>query len=223
VANGLTQLEQKKYKLAAEYFLNLNFEKFRVPELISVRDVAVYGALFGLVAFERKELKDKVINNLGFNNFLENVPEVKELLYNFYNHNYSGCFHIWHKLRPSLEIDIHLHDHLNNLYEKIRSKSLVQYFFPFLSVDLKKMATAFNTTVSDLEKELCALIMDGSIKGRIDSQNKILYARQTDQRSSTFESTLKTGVEVENTYKTLLLRMSIHKAELIVKQKPDEP
>ena len=50
---------------------------------------------------------------------------------------------------------------------------MAQYFSPFVSVDMTLMASAFNTPVEALEKELAQLIMDGKIASRIDSQNKV--------------------------------------------------
>ena len=76
-------------------------------------------------------------------------------------------------LQPDLLLDVHLHDHVASLYQKIRSKAIVQYFSPFISVDLNTMAAAFNTDVVGLEKELSGLIMEGSIEARIDSHNKV--------------------------------------------------
>ena len=48
-----------------------------------------------------------------------------------------------------------------------------QYFSPFSSVDLHRMAAAFNTTVPSLEDELTQLILDGQISARIDSNAKV--------------------------------------------------
>lgn len=48
-----------------------------------------------------------------------------------------------------------------------------QYFSPYLSADMRKMAEAFNTTITDLEDELMQLILDGQINARIDSHNKV--------------------------------------------------
>lgn len=42
-----------------------------------------------------------------------------------------------------------------------------------MSADLEKMAAAFNTTISALEDELMALILEGQIQARIDSHNKV--------------------------------------------------
>jgi COP9 signalosome complex subunit 1 len=116
-----------------------------------------------------------------------------------------------------LLLDIYLHQHVASLYEKVRNKALVQYFSPFASVDLNIMAQAFNTTVANLEKELSRLIMEGSIQARIDSHNKRLYARQTDQRSSTFEKTVRLGEEYQETSKAMLLRVNILRNDFVVK------
>ena len=53
------------------------------------------------------------------------------------------------------------------------SFALLQYFKPYLSADLRKMAEAFNTTVDELEVELKKLILDGKMSARIDSHAKV--------------------------------------------------
>lgn len=79
------------------------------------------------------------------------------------------------------------------------------------------MATAFNTTVAGLEKELSYLIMEGSIQARIDSHNKRLFARQTDQRSSTFQNALRIGDDYQHNAKALLQRVNFLKNDFVVK------
>ena len=46
-------------------------------------------------------------------------------------------------------------------------------YSPYLSADLRLMASSFNTTVNQLEDELMSLILDGQIQARIDSHNKV--------------------------------------------------
>ncbi|KAL0913127.1 hypothetical protein M5K25_016561 [Dendrobium thyrsiflorum] len=53
-------------------------------EVIAPQDVATYGGLCALASFDRTELKNKVIDNISFRNFLELVPEVRELINDFY-------------------------------------------------------------------------------------------------------------------------------------------
>ncbi|CAI9101716.1 OLC1v1039108C1 [Oldenlandia corymbosa var. corymbosa] len=211
-AAALAHLEGKKYKLAARKFLEV------VPELgnsytevIAPQDVATYGGLCALASFDRTELKSKVIDNINFRNFLELVPEVRELIQDFYTSRYASCLEYLGNLKNNLLLDIHLHDHVETLYGQIRNKALIQYTHPFVSVDLQMMANAFKTSISGLEKELEALITDNQIQARIDSHNKILYARHADQRNATFQRVLQTGDEFNRDVKAMLLRASLVK------------
>jgi COP9 signalosome complex subunit 1 len=211
-AAGLANLEAKKYKLAARKFLETGPELgSHYNEVIAAQDVATYGGLCALATFDRAELKSKVIDNSNFRNFLELVPEVRELINDFYSSHYASCLEYLGNLKANLLLDIHLHDHVETLYDQIRHKALIQYTHPFVSVDLNMMANAFKTTVVGLEKELEALITDNQIQARIDSHNKILYARHADQRNATFQRVLETGREFDRDVRSMLLRSNLIK------------
>ncbi|KAI3972229.1 hypothetical protein MKW92_019877 [Papaver armeniacum] len=211
-AAGLAHLESKKYKLAARKFLETGPELANTyTEVIAPQDVATYGGLCALASFDRAELKSKVIDNFNFRNFLELVPEVREIINDFYSSRYASCLEFLENLKANLLLDIHLHDHVETLYSQIRHKALIQYTHPFVSVDLRMMADAFKTDVSGLEKELEALITDNQIQARIDSHNKILYARHADQRNSTFKNVLQSGDEFDRDVKSMLLRANVLK------------
>ncbi|XP_051132849.1 COP9 signalosome complex subunit 1-like [Andrographis paniculata] len=217
-AAGLAHLETKAYKLAARKFLETGIELGNnYTEVIAPQDIATYGGLCALASFDRAELKSKVIDNVNFRNFLELVPEVRELINDFYTSRYATCLEYLKNLKPNLLLDIHLHDHVETLYEQIRSKALIQYTLPFLSVDLQMMADAFKTSVSGLEKELESLITDNQIQARIDSHNKILYARHADQRNSTFQRVLQTGSQFDQEVRTMLLRANLIKHDYNLK------
>ncbi|OAY64372.1 COP9 signalosome complex subunit 1 [Ananas comosus] len=213
-AAGLANLEAKKYKLAARKFIETGPELGNnYTEVIAPQDVAVYGGLCALASFDRTELKKKVIDNINFRNFLELVPEVRELINDFYASRYASCLEYLENLKPNLLLDIHLHDHVNTLYTEIRHKAIIQYTLPFISVNLHTMAGAFKTSVTGLEKELEVLITNNQIQARIDSHNKILYARHADQRNATFQRALQTGTEFEREIRAMLLRANLIKHE----------
>jgi COP9 signalosome complex subunit 1 len=194
VISGLTNMTTGKFRIAARKFVETPVESTTsYAEIISANDVAIYGGLCGLATFDRSELKAKLIDNTSFKNFLELVPEVREVIRDFHNSNYTTCLNQLEKMKDVLMLDVHLCPHVTALYEQIRQKALKQYVSPFLSVDLNKMAVAFNTTVQILEKEVAQLIMDGGIHARIDSHNKVLYARRNNERQTTYEKALNTG------------------------------
>jgi len=119
-----------------------------------------------------------------------------------------------------LLLDLYLHSHVDSLYSQIRNRALCQYFSPYLSSDMHKMAAAFNTTVVSLEDEVMQLILEGRINARIDSHRKVLFAKDTDQRSSTFEKSFEMGVEFQKRTKALILRAAVVRSQIQVKSPP---
>jgi len=73
------------------------------------------------------------------------------------------------------------------------------------------MASVFTTTVESLEKDIAKLIVEKQIKARIDSHNKILYARVTDQRNNTFQSVMELGDNYLRDTEAQILRMNVMK------------
>ena len=86
-----------------------------------------------------------------------------------------------------------------------------------VTVDMKRMADAFNTPVMDLERELATLIMAGQIPARIDSHNKVLHARHADQRTATFQKALGMGDDYVRDSMALLLRINLMRHDFVVK------
>lgn len=58
------------------------------------------------------------------------------------------------------------------------------------------MADVFRTSAEELEEELVKLIESGLLSARIDSFNKILHARTTDQRVEIYQKYIYAGVHV---------------------------
>ncbi|PVD38769.1 hypothetical protein C0Q70_01392 [Pomacea canaliculata] len=221
-AAGLADLATRKYKSAAKYFLQTSFDHCDFPELLSPSNVAMYGALCALASFDRQELQVNVISSSSFKQFLELEPQLRDILHNFYDSKYASCLKLLAEIRDNLLLDMYLAPHVSSLYTQIRNRALCQYFSPYLSADMRKMAAAFNTSVGALEDELMQLILDGQINARIDSHNKILYAKDTDQRSSTFERALAIGREYQRRTKALVLRSAVLKNQIHVKSPPRE-
>lgn len=213
---ALAQLAMKSYETAATLFLSCAFDDAVMPHLISRKDVATYGALCALASFSRSVLKDKIIDNPGFKEFLELVPEIRELVKQYYASQYATCLTVMDKIKSDLQLDLYLADHVEFLYKRIRDKMLTQYFSPFLSVDMSTMAQQFNTSVNDLEGELSELIAKKTIQARIDSDKKVLHARKVDQRVQTFKHAIEVGKSYKIHMQAILLRAAMTKANISV-------
>lgn len=177
--------------------------------ILTPSNIAVYGSLCALATYSRDELANDLVNSSAFKQFAELEPQLREAVQKFYESKYAACLQILDSLKNIFRIDMFLAPHVERLYRSIRSKALVQYFEPYSAADMHKMADAFNTTVQELEKEIIALIYDGQIKARIDSHNKILYAKDIDPRTTIFERATKTGKLWQRQTRALITRSAI--------------
>lgn len=216
-AAGLADLATKKYKSAAKHFLQANFDHCDFPDMLSNNNVAIYGGLCALATFDRQELQKNVISSGSFKLFLELEPQVRDIVFKFYESKYASCLKLLNEMRDNLLLDMYLAPHVKPLYTMIRNRALIQYFSPYLSADMRKMSEAFNSSISALENEIMQLILDGQIQARIDSHNKILYAKDADQRCSTFEKAINVGKEYQRRTRMLILRTAMLKNHIHVK------
>ncbi|XP_077272434.1 COP9 signalosome subunit 1b [Temnothorax americanus] len=217
VAAGLAELATRKYKMAAKHFLQASLDHCDCPELLSPGNVALYGGLCALATFDRHELQKQVIFSSSFKLFLELEPQLRDIIFKFYESKYASCLKLLDEIKDNILLDMYIAPHVNLLYTQIRNRALIQYFSPYLSADMRRMATAFNRTVSELEDELMQLILDGQIQARIDSHNKILYAKDVDQRSTTFEKSMSVGKDYQRRTRMLILRAAMLKQQIHVK------
>jgi len=216
-AGGLADLMTRKYSAAAKQFLAASLDHCECPDLLSPNNVAIYGGLTALATFDRAELYKQVISSAQFKLFLELEPQLREVIQCFYDSRYGQCLKLLEDMKDNLLLDIYLAPHINTLFSMIRNRGLVQYFSPYSSADLNKMANSFNTSVINLENELMKLILDGSIAARIDSHNKVLLAQDVDQRSQTFSKAVEMAELYQRRARMLVLRSAILKANISVK------
>ncbi|XP_034661212.1 COP9 signalosome complex subunit 1b-like [Drosophila subobscura] len=220
-AAGLAEMQLKKYKAAAEHFLNANFDHFELPEMISTNNVAVYGGLCALATFDRPELR-RLLSSQSFKHFLEMEPQLRDIVVLFHESKYASCLTLLDEIRDNLLIDIYMAPHVGTLYTQIRKRAMIQYFSPYMSADMHKMAVDFKTSVGDLENEVMQLILDDQIQARIDSHNKILYAKESDQRNITMERALALGKSYQRNTRMLILRAAMRKSGIQVKSDGSE-
>jgi COP9 signalosome complex subunit 1 len=216
-AAGLAELATKKYKSAAKHFLQANFDHCDFPEMISTQNLATYGGLCALATFDRQELQKNVIASSSFKLFLELDPQIRDIIFKFYESKYASCLKLLDEIRDNLLLDMYIAPHVNTLYTQIRNRALIQYFSPYLSADMREMAKAFNRSVQALENEIMQLILEGQIQARIDSHNKILYAKDADQRSATYEKALNIGKDYQRRTRMLILRAAMLKNQIFVR------
>jgi len=217
-STGLQFLRAGSYRNAAQSFLSCTIDiDGQYNDVMSAKDIAVYGSIAALVTYNRHDLKDQVLNNQRFKNFLELVPAWRKIIVDFQSSKYKDCFLALDKLKADLLLDMYLAPHVHKLINKIYDRALTQYFRPFTSVKLTSMAAAFSMDVPQLQNQLAYLIADNKIQARIDSHSKVLIARHADARSNTYEQALALGNKYVRDCKSLLMRLSLVENDFAVK------
>ncbi|THH02120.1 hypothetical protein EW145_g6799 [Phellinidium pouzarii] len=220
VAIGLACLGQTSYEKAAVTFLKLGPPKGLEDwngKIITPSDIAIYGTLCALATLSRGAIKAQLQQNEVFSVYLEQEPYVREIVTAYMGSKFKTVLELLDRYSSRHYLDIHLGAHIHDLTNLIRDRALVLYFRPFATVKLEKMGAAFGLTVEELERLVVGLIQSNSIKGRVDSRNKILKASVVDQRSILFTHAAQAGAQIEATNRKLLLRMRLQQADLIVK------
>lgn len=227
-AMGLATLDSGYYKEAAESFLETDprmaSAKMDDPndeesfnEVLTPNDIAVYGGLCALASMNRDELQKQVLENSSFRNYLELEPHIRRAISFFVSSKYSACLSILESYKTDYLLDIHLQRHIPELYFRIRSKAIQQYFIPFSCVTLSALASAFNTDESTIETELTRLIKQGPLDARIDLVDRVLLANTVDERTKVHDEALAMAKNYERTAHLRILRMEIINAGLEVR------
>merc|ERR1719199_2506258 len=211
-AYGLYYMTAGKYKEAASNFAQVKPQDLGSPfsDILCAQDVALYAVLCALASLDRNEVQSKLLDS-SFRECLDLVPHIQELTLDFCNCKYAACLSALEKLKEALSLDVHLHSQVNDICQQIRSKGMVQYFAPFLSVSLHSMAEAFNTNVEGIQSEVAQLVGKQQIQAKIDSHKKVLHVRHANQRRQTYQNALRVSQDFCDTTQALVLRMNLLK------------
>ena len=181
VVSGIALMGLGNFLEAARQLLHVDFSvaPTEYSSVASPNDIAVYGGLLALATMDRAELQRNVLDNQSFRTFLENEPHIRKAVSSFVNGRYSNCLSILETSRSDYMLDIYFSQHVSEVYSRIRTKCIVQYFIPYSCVTLESLEGAFAQPGHPIEKELINMIRSGSLRARIDAKNKacILYVQ----------------------------------------------
>lgn len=224
--NGLLNMSLNNFREAANYFIKTSPTYLTAEpaagivwqkEVITPNDVATYGGLCALASMDRTELQDRVLGNSDFRNFLELEPHIRRSINLFCNSKYSACLEVLEGYRNDYLLDVHLSKVLGAMYNRIRTKSIVQYFIPFSCVTLDEMATKFPSIGSPIEEELEEMINNGTLDARIDLVDRLLISPPTNPRHDVHADALTMAEKYDHTLRLRLTRLNMLAAGMEIK------
>lgn len=262
VANAVAEMGQSEYAKAAREFLNISPPQpsssgqssssssrenaaTSAAHYIPPADIGLYGVLCAMASFSRPQFKRMVVDNANLRPFLEHTPFLKDVIQDYYNSRFLQALQTLDENATRMRLDIHLSRHVDDVLAKIKDKMVEQYFEPFRSVKLEKMASAFGWNTSALEKTLVRLIQSGSMRARIDKQAQVscsqihrglcdtplspqpdtvlqtVVSYEPDKRDVLYERALKVADANALSAQKLTYRMRLIQNELIVDARKD--
>ena len=227
-AHGLTSLASGNYRDAAIDFIGTDprmsqaklddpIDEEAYNEVLTPSDIAVYGGLCALATMERGELQETVLNNTNFRNYLELEPHIRRAITYFVSSKYSPCLQILDSYRADYLLDLYLQPHFQNLYHEIRCKAIRDCLTPFSCITMSALAKIFNSDEEAIILEIQQMIKRGQINARINSVDRVLYAKQKNGRANVFDTALAAAKEYERTSHLRIMRMQVINASLEVK------
>jgi len=191
-AQALADMSAKRYDAAAVKFLQIKFDTFDFSVVLSNANVALYGGLCALASLDRSELKAQVLQSSNFKQFLELEPAIREIITAYYEFRFLDALKSLEQVKPTLQLDIFVAGHVDDMYDKIRQKFLQQYMKPFDRANLSKMATSFGKSLSSIEKDVADLIAADLIQARIDHKEGVIIATKENKRREAIRESIKT-------------------------------
>jgi COP9 signalosome complex subunit 1 len=231
---GLSQMCSSQYRDAARSFLNVSPAFINSPEVAGIKfqkevltgnDVAVYGGLCALASMDRSELQEFVLSDTEFRQFLELEPHIRRAISAFCSSKYSTCLEVLEEYRADYLLDMYLSPFVQEIYQRIRSKSIVQYFKPFSCVSLDEMANKFQMTGDGIpiEDELTFMINAGLLNARIDLVERLLISPPTNPRHIIHADALKMAETYDHTLRLRLTRLNMQNAGFEVRVPKADP
>ncbi|CED83824.1 Protein arginine N-methyltransferase CARM1 [Phaffia rhodozyma] len=210
IARALSSLGLGAYEKAAREFLAVkgDFEEW-AHTVISPTEVAICGSLCALASLRRLALKSELLLNDDFRAYVDEEGYVRDLVDAFVDGKYKDCLSLLEKYSSRHRLTPFLSPHVSSLTASIRRRALVQYYQPFQSVKLSRMADAFGCSEDSLLTEATYLVDSGEIAAKIDLVEKILSTQKADPRSSLFRMTLKEGEACQAASRRAILRMKL--------------
>merc|ERR1719204_1814182 len=172
---GLYHLKRGDFFLASQHFVGVE-RMGDFNRVLTARDVGVYGCLTAMASLDRKGLQIQILDRLTFQMFLNKTPTIKQLVLAMFHSKYNELMKGLDNITKDLQLDIYLAPVLEKLLQSIRAKALLQYFKPFSSMDLNRMAKDFGVSLGTMEDELHVAIQNGKIQAKIDLAKHILLA-----------------------------------------------
>jgi len=186
---GLCSMIDGSYSAAANAFLDTDTSVLgsSFNNVIAARDIALYSCLCALATMDPPKMKHMILDSKSIKASLEQVPWARSLVHSFCSSDFGACLSLLHGKEEEMMMDMYLAPHVQPLFKRIFTRTLIQYCHPYNSLDLTRMCSALGMPLNTLEGELASLIANEQMLFRIDSARHQLHRKVQNDRDVAIE------------------------------------
>jgi 26S proteasome regulatory subunit N7 len=192
VYEGLYAMSVRDFAKAAGLFLE-TISTFTSYELMTYPQFVTYTVYVSLFSLERRQLHEKVIKGSEILEVLHDCPDVRKILFSFYECQYGDFFQALAEAEGTLKKDRYLFPHYAFYIREMKVKGYTQLLESYRSLTLTFMAEAFGVTEDYIDKELSRFIADGRLHCRIDKVRGIVITNRPDSKNAQYQASIKQG------------------------------
>lgn len=183
---------QRNFKAAAALFLK-SVATFTCTELMPFNQLVLYTVVTSILALDRVELRDQVVDCSEVLSVIAEIPSLSDLLNNIYECKYKGFFQAIVDIEAYLTLNRYLSRHMRYIIRELRVLAYSQYLESYRSVTLASSAKAFGVSVDFLDSELARFIAAGRLNAKIDKCAGIVETNRPDAKNSQYQSMITSG------------------------------
>ena len=157
VYEGLYLILTKNFKDAGKNFLDA-LMTFTSYELFDFKTFVFYTAVINIISVDRKDLKEKIIDNSDVLSCINEIPHLQKFLNTFYDGEYAQFFQELFYIIQVLKKDFYLSKHYNYYINEIRVKTYSQFLQSYKTVTMNNMASVFGVSTNFIDRELSNFI-----------------------------------------------------------------
>ncbi|CAH3151112.1 unnamed protein product [Porites lobata] len=192
VYQGIYFLSIRDFKSAANNFLD-SISTFTSYELMDYKTFVTYTVLASMIALERVDLRQKVVNGAEILEVLHQLPVVNQFLTSLYNCHYADFFVALAQVEDFLKQDRLLYPHCRYYIREMRIHAYTQLLESYRSLTLQYMANAFGVSEEFIDKELSRFIAAGRLNCKIDKVGGVVETNRPDHKNWQYQATIKQG------------------------------
>ncbi|CDO93918.1 unnamed protein product [Kluyveromyces dobzhanskii CBS 2104] len=193
---GIHSMAIRDFKTAASLLVE-SLATFTSTELTSYENIATYAFVTGLFAFERTDLKDKIIDSPDLLALMTTTPalqSISSLSISLYTSEYKSYFpYLLETYDKVLLPSKYLNQHADYFVREMRRKVYAQLLESYKTLSTKSMAAAFGVSEDFLDKDLSKFIPTKQLNCVIDRVNGIVETNRPDNKNAQYQLLVKQG------------------------------